>query len=270
MLDSDYVSTCYYGEPGAGKTNHAAHMAKMGRTPFFMAEPGLKARATKDRGIPLDNVLDKRNVTCEMLMEYFWQIKSRLDTEPGYYAGAVLDTLTNLVSKEVAGIRKREYDKAVAAAEAAGEEYEGPTRNKTGGTWDVYGEVTGLVREVIEAYTDLPMHLAFTAHVRRDEDEDDGSVGYGPAANPAVQQDTIAYFDMVLRCERKGKFFIAHTVPSDDGKYMAKDRLGALPTPIMNLPTMDRIVGYVNGDITEKNDPVQKEWVDYITAKEKK
>lgn len=261
MLDSDYVSVCYYGEPGTGKTNHAAHLGKLGKTAFFMAEPGLKAGATKQRGIPLENIMDVRSVTCELMMDSFWKLKAKLDDEPNSYSGAVLDTLTNLIGKEVASIRKREYDAAVAAAEAAGEVYTGPTRNKTGGTWDVYGEVTDLMREVIENYTDLPMHLAFTAHVRRDEDEDDGSVRYGPAASPAIQQDTVAYFDMVLRCERKGEFFIAHTLPSEDGKYMAKDREGVLPTPIMNLPTMDRIIAYANGDLTEKNDPIQKAWV---------
>lgn len=272
MLDSDFVTTCYYGPPGSGKTSHAATIAKLGLTAFFMAEPGLKARAMKQRGVPLENLKDIRNVTPELMMDSYWKLATKLNEEPSAYAGAVLDTLTNLISKEAGAIRKREYDAAVEAAEAAGEVYSGPPRNKTGGTWDIYGEVTDSMREVIESFTDLPMHLAFTAHVRRDEDANSGDVHYGPAANPAIQKDVIAYFDCIIRCERRGQFFLGHTVPSgeDEGSiYEAKDRLDVLPTPIMNLPTMDRIIAYANGNLTEKNDPIQKEWVEFTNKKGK-
>ena len=264
MSNIDYCHVCYYGDPGSGKTSHAATLANLGRVPYFLAEPGLKFGALKRRGVNTDNLMPVRNVTSALMMEKFWQIKSRLDTEPGYYSGAVLDTLGVLVNKEVAAIRKRDWEKAVAKAEAAGEEYEGPPRNKFGKAWDVFGEMTADLREVIENYVDLPMHLAFLSHVRRDDDEDTATIQYGPASSPAVQHDVIAWFDMIIRCERRGDWFIGHTVTDDDGRWMAKDRDDVLPRPIMAIPTMERIVGYVNGDLTEKNDLIQKEWVAHV------
>ncbi len=264
MSPIDYARVCYYGDPGSGKTGHAATLANLGRVPFFLAEPGLKYGPLKRRGINVDNIKEVRNVTSALMMEKFWQIKARLDDQPGFYSGAVLDTLGVLVNKEVAAIRKRDYEKAVAKAEAAGEEYEGPPRNKFGKAWDVFGEMTADLREVIENYVDLPMHLVFTSHVRRDDDEDTASVQYGPASSPAVQHDVIAWFDTIIRTERRGKFFIGHTVASDDGRWLAKDRDDALPRPIMNLPTMERIIAYINGDLTEKNDPIQAEWVAHV------
>lgn len=257
--EQDFARILYYGYPGSGKTTHAGHLAHVGPIVFFEAEPGLKKVAFKRRGIPNENIKPVRSVTSEVLMSSFWKLKQKLDDDPNAYAGAVLDTVTNFVAKEVNRIRTREYDLAIEAADAAGELYTGPPKNKFGNTWDLYGEMTGDVREVIEHYVDLPMHLAFTAHVRRDEDADSGAVSYGPAASPAVQKDLVAYFDCVIRTQRVGEFFIGHTVPGD--AYEAKDRLDVLPSPVMNLPTMDRIVAYINGDLTEDNDPVQQEWL---------
>lgn len=267
----DKARVLYYGPPGSGKTTNAGHLALLGKVPWFLAEPGLKAVQMRRRGIDPNNFLPKNTVDAEYLMESYWQIKARLDSDPDAYVGGVVDTVSALIKKEVAGIRKREYEKAVEAAAAAGEEYEGPRRHKAGGgVWEVYGEVTEVIREVIEHYVDLPMHLAWTAHVRRDEDEDSGAVQYGPAASPSLQQDLVAYFDCIIRTQRKvvgGKpFFIGHTVASGpNGCYEGKDRLDVLPLPIMNLPTMTRIIDYMNGDLDPDNDPIQQEWVDAIT-----
>ena len=103
-------------------------------------------------------------------------------------------------------------------------------------------------------YRDLPCHVAFIAHVRRDEDSD-GEVTYGPALTPAVADNLLGFVDLVCWCR---------AIPRGDGddvdyvgtfrpvkKHVGKDRFGLLPARLIN-PTFDRILKYINGEYSRE------------------
>ena len=69
----------------------------------------------------------------------------------------------------------------------------------------------------------------------------------------------MGYVDVVIHTEIREiggqQFYIGTTKPV--GKYLGKDRFGILPSAMVN-PTLNRVVAYVNGDLTQDSDPLQK------------
>lgn len=258
--DTDIVRICMYGNPGSGKTTSAAHLALLGDVMFFPIEDGLKKAPLKRLGVPVDRIHPQQTESSQDVIDKYWDIKALTDKDPQLVAGCVLDTATELVNRSVAQITRREYPKRVRLAAARGEEY---AMSRFFREIEYWGEMTGEVREVIELYRTLPCHLVFTAHVRRDEDKNTGDVRYGPAVTPAVQGDLSALTDILMYTRVVGVYadgteiFIGST--GGVAPFEAKDRFGVLPMH-MAVPTMDRIVAYVNGELVAANDEVQQRY----------
>lgn len=228
--EREFINILYYGEAGTGKTTALAHMATLGKVVYVDSEAGLKVGPLKRLGIPLENIQPVRTVTYADLDGLYHQLQAALATDPDAFAGIVLDSIS-------------EVQRKILELEAA---------NPLEVTQRDYGKNTQQLRSLIRKFRDLPCHTGFTSHVRRDQDEDDGTVRYGPSLTPAVQGDILGYVDLVAYNRA-----VPSTKPDDDepeylahfrpvGKYKAKDRFGCLP-PILYNPTFDRVNAYVEG-----------------------
>jgi len=227
-----YVNALYYGEPGSGKTTSAAGLARVGKVVFVDAESGLKKQPLDALGVPIENIQLHTQVTFAALEELCRQLRRELAQDPDAYAGVVLDSLS-------------EIQRALIEQDA-------PGRFRL--TQGDYGENTQKLRLLCRHYRDLPCHVAFTTHVRRDED-DDGEVHFGPALTPAVAGDLLGFVDIV--CYARAVARPGADEPDYLGsfrpgrKFIAKDRFGALPPRLLS-PTFDRLIAYTAGTYTRE------------------
>ena len=228
--EKQYVNILYYGEPGVGKTTALAYMAQLGKVIFVDAESGLKAGPLKRLGIPVENIIPRRVVSYPEMEALHHELKDRLTAEPGSIVGVVLDSLS-------------EIQRAILEQDA---------KNPLELTQRDYGTNTQEMRLLIRHFRDLPCHVGFTTHVRRDQDEDDGTVRYGPSLTPAVGGDLLGYVDLVCYLRmlpRAGGGEEPDVVGMFRpwGKYKAKDRFGSLP-PMLYDPNFSRVAAYVDGE----------------------
>jgi hypothetical protein len=241
-LDEDRVwaNVLYYGDPGTGKTTSMAGLARLGRMLFIDAESGLKAAPLRKQGIPTDQVVTHRGVSFTELDSVFWDLHDQLETDPDAIVGVALDSMTEIQKLLMEGILAKANRKDPFFVERSD-----------------WGINTEQMRKIIRRYRDLPCHVAFGALPKRDLD-DDGAVRYMPALTPAVQTDLMGYMDVIIHTEVTriaGETFYLGTTTST-GKYAGKDRFGALPGTLVN-PSMDRVVGFIEGRLDPSKDPLQ-------------
>src|SRR5690606_16297253 len=173
----DFVRVAYYGEPGTGKTTAVAGAAHLGRVLVANVEEGLYAAPLRKLGIPVKNVIPQSNTRFDSLLKLAEVLRSDLADSADSWAALAVDTCTELADQWLANEVDLRVSKERRKAEAQGEEY---TKKEFNAERDDYGVITQQFRRVLRAYADLPLHVAYTAHVRRDVDEDDGTVRYGP------------------------------------------------------------------------------------------
>jgi hypothetical protein len=119
---------------------------------------------------------------------------------------------------------------------------------------DDYGVMSEQVRFLIRRFRDLPCHFGMAFLERRDVDSSDGTVRVGPSVTPGLQSDVVGWHDIVGRCtyNQYADVYIGTFKP--EGVRQGKDRYGVLPRRMVD-PTFDRLVGYVEGEITADSDP---------------
>lgn len=246
----DYIKILYYGDPGTGKTTHLASLARIGPVVFVDAESGIKRAAMTKREVPLEMLTVERVVTFENLEKMFFELKGQLEDDSDAIAGVAFDSLTE--------IQKKLMD-VILVESVARTQRKGMERSR----FDIYKEDWGVnteqLRQLTRKYRDLPCHVGFACLPKREQD-DDGAVIYGPALTPAFQTDVMGYVDIICHTtvEQVGdeEIFIGDFHRA--GKFIAKDRYGMLPRRLVD-PTFDRVVQYVNGELTEDSDPVVNE-----------
>jgi hypothetical protein len=247
--EKEVVRVLYYGDPGKAKTTNAAAMSKLGRVIYIDAERGAKPTALANQGAVLENIEPYKLISYAALLDLAWETKSRVeDGEP--IVGVVWDSLTATLPYFLDDLVKA----AVAKAQRTGTQ-----RDSWVTQMDDYGAMTGQIREVFRLLRDLPIHLALTAHSRRDTDEE-GKVRVLPAVTPALQNDLMAFTDLVIhvRANQYGDKVLFSGVTQPVGKFEAKDRFGVFPVNLAT-PTFDRLVAYVEGELEAETDPVQLE-----------
>lgn len=252
---SEPVNILYYGEGGTGKTTAVAHMAKLGKVLVFNAESGVKARALKQYGIPLENIEvfpgPGEEITFESLESEWLRIREELHKNPDAYVGVIWDSITEIYQVLLGNIVARAYEKAVR---------QDKDRDPDFIALEDYGVMTNQMRSLVRKYRDLPCHFAVTALAKRDQD-DDGTVAYNPQVTAKLQNDLVGWMDVVCVTQLQ-----AHPDGGDDeyrglfrpsGKWRGKDRFKMLPKGIVD-PTFDRVRQYVDGEITTDDDEVMK------------
>lgn len=260
---TDTVNVLYYGDGGTGKTSNLATLANLGPVLVINAEAGLKKRPLANLGINVDNIDiypdpdDPQGVTFDGLRS----VHDYLRANPDAYIGVQWDSLTEIYQKLLRDV----VDQAVAKAERIGK-----SRDPFFVEMQDYGVMTQQVKQLVRDFRDLPIHFGISALERRDQD-DDGTVTYGPAASPALVTDVFGYMDIVLHTsvtDVAGKpEYIGASAPY--GKYRAKDRFGALPEKMIT-PSYERIIAYVEGEMTKDSDPLVKAARDRKTKSEPK
>jgi hypothetical protein len=237
----------YYSDPGKGKTTDMAHMAKLGKVIYVDAEKRLKAGPLRRMGVPLDNIEIHTEISYNNLLDLAVEIKGRLgDGEP--IVGVVWDSATEIHRLLLENL----VDRAVIQAGRAGKDRE---------AWKTfqedYGDMTEQMRRLIRRWRDLPVHFAMACLVKRDQDED-GNVRVSPALTPAVLRDYLGYMDIVIhkRLEMVGGVEEYSGLTKPVGRFEAKDAFGVLPRVMVN-PSFDRLVAYVDGELTSAKDPIQ-------------
>lgn len=262
----DFVRVCYYGEPGSGKTTAVAGAAHLGRVLVANVEEGLYAAPLRKLGIPVKNVIPQSNTRFDSLLKLAEVLRSDLADRADSWAALAVDTCTELADQWLANEVDLRVSKERRKAEAQGEEY---TKKEFNAERDDYGVITQQFRRVLRAYADLPLHVAYTAHVRRDVDEDDGTVRYGPDIFPKMQAALMGHVSILIWTRVVGEYEDGRPIhvgqTRGTGKYKSKDRLNALPRTLV-APSLERVVGYVNGELEETSDPLQKEFLDWKTS----
>lgn len=264
------VTVAYYGDPGSGKTTNLATGANLGRTLVIAAEDGLKVTPLRNFGIKVDQIVPSRNISYDSITEAIMMVRSDTADNPDSWSTLAFDSMTEMAKSLVGRIVDDNYESARAKAERRGEVYD---QSPFFVDRDYYGQMTEMVRRMFRSIADLKVNVAFSAHVRRDVDEDDGTVKYGPAVSPAVQSELIGFVDVLVHCRRLGEYEngdpIHVGITSGGGKFMTKDRTGVLPR-VMADPTLERIVAYNDGTLTEENDPVQMVYRRHVEALRKR
>jgi hypothetical protein len=244
----------YFGDGGTGKTTNLLAMARLGKIWVANLEGGVKARALRTHGIPIENievwpdVRGGEEFSWEGFEKEWLRIRAALKKDPDAYAGVGVDSVTEMQQK-FAGI--------VGAAAVRKAANRGVDRNPSVMDQDNWREANWYVIEMVRRFRDLPCHFGMTALHRREVDQATSKVSYVPSVSPSVQTPIIGHMDLICYCEVaemgdeeefQGRFTAA-------GAAKAKDRWRAMPKGIVD-PTFDRVVQYVDGDLTVDTDIV--------------
>jgi hypothetical protein len=247
----DLLNILYYGRPKTAKTTHAATAAKHGQVEWVDAEAGIKKKPLINRGIPVANIHPFTDIEIEALDEFFWDVKANLP-----YA-MVLDSVTEIHKKLLETTAATSRQKGIDSGKF-------PNRAKYTTEVGDYGTNTGEMRAIFRKYRDLKCHTVFVALERRDQDEDTGVVTYGPDLTPKLASDLLGFVDVICH---------TYTVNTGEeepeywgdfrniGVYEGGDRFGAVPPKLID-PTFERVLAYVNGELTLESDPLMASHVE--------
>lgn len=250
LLDAHEITRgLWYGDPGKGKTHDLAHMAKLGKVIFIDAEKRLKKGPLVRAGVPIGNIEPFTDVSYQSLIDLAMSIQERLaDGEPiiGLCWDSGTETHRILLESLV--------DAAVLKAATKGVE-----RDPWSTYRDDYGDMTEQFRRILRRFRDLPIHLAISALAKREDDEDN-KVRVSPAFTPAVLRDVMGYMDFVFhkRMELVEGREEYSGLCKPAGRFEAKDSYGVFPRVLVD-PTFDRVVKYIDGELTGDKDPIQIE-----------
>jgi hypothetical protein len=255
----EHIATLYYGPNGTGKTTDCAAMARIGPVAYVRADRSVRRRPLERMGIPAARIEPVDTLDTEEIVKLVrgdWA--QRLEEDPAALAGVCLDTVSELIARRMEQIVDNEWVKYKRRCKAQREEPDPEKRYFV--DRDYWQPITQEMRRIVRHLIDLPCHVAISAQVRRDTDEDDGHVQYGPGVNPAFSGDLMAYMDFVIRTEKDGVWpdgtDVMVGLPRRDRKYHGKDREGVLPSRLVN-PTFDRVLAYAQGTIDKDSDEEQ-------------
>lgn len=257
-----YVIALLWGPEGTGKTTSALRMTEIPeakanglKVMLIDVEGGAKVRALKQQGVDVSRIevwpRPEDGGPSAISFEGLYDLALELRKRSQEYVGWVWDSGSEMT--------KRLLDQVTAEARAKDERI-GKERGRFQINLEDHGVASSMLRELLRMYRDLPMHGVITALERRDTDNDTGRVKYGPAMAPAMANDAAGLVDIVMFMEieevngtevRTGK-----TTPTRIRR--AKDRFGVLPKKMPD-PFMDRIVAYVNDELSRETDPVLAE-----------
>lgn len=255
------LNLLWSGDHGTGKTTDLCSMAHYGRIWIANVEQGVKARALRKHGIPIENIEiwpgEGETFSWEGIEAEWVRIREDLDKDPKSWAGVGVDSVTELQQK-FAGLVG-----AAAVKKAAGR---GVDRNPSVMDQDNWREANWYVTELMRRFRDLPCHFGLTALPRREQDPD-GRVSYVPSVSPSIQTPLTGLVDII--CWTDTVDFEDEEEEEFQGRFKrrgttrGKDRFRAMPKAIVD-PTFDRILQYIDGDLDVNSDMVM------LAAKERR
>lgn len=260
----DYVNTLLYGREGSGKTTAGARLANLsshlpkgkGKVLVINSEGGLKLGPLRKRGVDTSRVVvwpdpkKHERVTHASLDKIHRRVKADLIKDPDSWAGVMFDSATEIHQAILDSVQQ----KRVKSIQNRGQDVDPDFVDIAD-----YGTMSKLFRDVLRKFRDLPCHFVVTALERRDVDKDTGKPQYGPAVTPGLQADLLGYVDFVLMCKAEDEDGPFRALSRANSRYRAKDRFDVLPK-IMVDPFLDRVIGYVTGELEPDTDPEQERY----------
>lgn len=270
--DNRWVKNLYYGKPGSGKTTNIASMANLGQMVAVDLEGGWDADALRLRDINVDNIHVFRPRNYDEMEQVYWEIKGMIDGGIPL-VGCGLDHWSeaqDILVREAAIRRidkkKRQLEPRLKTSEEAREEYAELSAFRT--ELPDYGEWTEMGKRLLRLYRDLPMHVAMASH----EDSDD-SAKIVPMQTEKFRNKLMGGMRTVIYTKVtpiKGTDKVEYTgVTKPVDRFLCKDNTGKLPTVLVN-PTMERIIGLMDGTLDITSDPAQLAYAERKKAQVKK
>lgn len=260
----DFTNTLLYGREGSGKStelariaNAASHLPKgKGKVLVINAEGGLKLGPLRKRGVDTSRIVvwpdpkKHERATHQGLDRIHRRIKADLIADPDSWFAVGFDSATEIHQSILGSVQ----EKRVQAIKNRGQDVDEDHVDIAD-----YGTMSKLFKDILRKFRDLPCHFVVTALERRDVDKDTGKPQYGPAVTPGIQADLLGYVDFVLMCKPEDEDGPYRALTRANSRYRAKDRFDVLPK-VMVEPYLDRVIAYVNGDLTEDTDPEQERY----------
>ena len=249
-----WVRGLLYGKEGTGKSTDIARLSRLGPTLIINAEGGFKKEALAQHGVIVKNIEvwpeNADELSYEFIEETATELGSQLRANPGCYVGVGIDSSTELHMRFLKQASKASLTRAAM---------QGKSRDRFNISVEDHGAASQMNRDMIRLFRDQPVHVFATALERRDTDQETGMVSYGPALGPSAARDLMGVVDVlgIKTVEKLGseEFWIGTFAPV--GVRRGKDRFGLLPRRMVN-PHADRIIAYVNGELTKETDPEQE------------
>ncbi|HUN38454.1 MAG TPA: AAA family ATPase [Trebonia sp.] len=270
--EDDRLRVLYFGDYGTGKTTSMAYMAKLGLVKWIRADKGIRNKPLKALGIPTDRIdpIDQLDpISMEKTIEEW---REMLDDDPAALAGIAIDTATEWVARRIEKYVDFDWQRAVTQSERNHVELNPLERYTTGDGRDQYKGVTQEMRRLMRSLVELPCHVAVACQMTLEVDEGSGAVKRTPAVNPALRGDLIGYSNMVIRLQQEGSWPDGRPVvvgyPRPSAQFTGKDNFGVLPARLA-VPTFDRLLAYVSGDLTKDTDPIQTEYRELLKVRKK-
>lgn len=243
----DIVRALWYGDPGVGKTTAMCTLANLGPIVLWDAENRMKPRALRRAGINIDNIerIGPEQITYEGM-------KTTLDglVERDGLVGVCFDGGTEMLRLLVADA----VDTGVIAASRKGFE-----RAEWKTYVEDYGDVAEQFRRLLRRVMRLECHFGMTTAARRGEDEAK-KLRLSPDLTAAIARDVYSAMDVItyVRVDDAGPDGTLRSgLVAPGSQFDAKDTFGVLPRRLAN-PTFERILAYVNEDLSRDTDPEQE------------
>lgn len=232
-----YVNGLVYGDSGVGKTVFASTAPRP--ILWLEAEGGTHS------------IGDKTDIDVAQVqsLETYRETLKFLEANPGLYKTLVVDSLT----ESSAGLLKEIMRQAVIDDEE---------RDEFEPHFAEWRKLTEIMREIIRAYRDLPMHLVVTALEREDTDEMTSRVKVRPRLSPALADELPGFMDFVGYMYSKGDIIDAKKKDGEEQdpiqrimllrptiKHRAKLRapMGSNPPDMLVDPTFDDVAKLILG-----------------------
>lgn len=255
----EFVNALFYGDGGTGKTTDLASLANLGRVLYVDAESGIKRKPLEALGVNVKNIelltYEEGQLNFPELEDAFWSVKSDLDGDPDSWVGMVWDSGTEIYHALLDNIVGQRVSKAEALGRQ-GKKVAEVMSDRFFVDRDNYGVMSEQIRFLLRRFRDLPCHFGIAFLERRDQNEKTGETRIGPAITPGLQSDVIGWHDVVCRTTYDSVADVYYGTFRPEGVKQGKDRYGLVPKQMVT-PSMERIVQYINGDLTEADDPVQ-------------
>jgi hypothetical protein len=233
---ADWAKILIYGVPGAGKTylaGEAASLEQMSPVLFIDIEGGTKTIRNLYPDVDVVRVQDVIDPKTGRIKTYAWKKLQDVyeDIRKGVkYKTIVVDSLTEAQKVSM-------YYAMAESIRTSGRERDPDVPEMR--DWGKSGEQ---VRRFVRAFRDLDCHVIFTALAADVKDQTTGTVVVKPSLPGKLADEIPAYLDEVLYlyCKSNKEGVERKILTEPNGKYIAKDRSGQLPT-VVSQPTMAKL-----------------------------